>query len=70
MLAIAQRDITFTDFKYDTAEWLQSAMIAEYKSTSRSQLCLNPLHRQKTPRSGHHFVNKGTLLRYSLFITE
>ena len=46
-------------------------LLFQYKSTSRSKLYLNPLHRHtKTQGSSRHFVNKRTLLRYSLSITE
>ena len=49
------------------------SLLFQYKSTSCPKLYLNPLHSTdtlKTLRSGCHFVNKGTLLRYSLSITE
>ena len=51
--------------------WLQAKLHStqfkyHYKSTSRSKLYLNPLHRHL----GRHFVNKRTLLRYSLSTSE
>ena len=42
-----------------------------YKSTSRSNFIkIVFTDTSKTPKSGRHFVNKGTLLRYSLSITD